>query len=46
MKENWTRTNLLHPINFHALKGNEHWAPRTRITFWNNRYMIITNKMF
>jgi hypothetical protein len=43
MQEVRTHMNLLHPFNLCALKGNEHQAPRTRITLQNNWYMIISN---
>jgi hypothetical protein len=36
-------TNLLHAFILHALKGNEHQAPRTQVMFWNNWYTIIEN---
>jgi hypothetical protein len=43
MQEVQTCTNLLHPLILYVVKGNEHQALRTQITFWNNRYMIIGN---
>jgi hypothetical protein len=43
MQEVQTCMNLLHPFILRAVKGNEHQAPRTQITFQNNRYMIIGN---
>jgi hypothetical protein len=36
MQEVQTCMNLLHPFILCAVKGNEHQAPRTQITFWNN----------
>jgi hypothetical protein len=43
MQQVQTCTNLLHPFIHHALKGSEHQAPRTWITFRKSRYTIIRN---
>jgi hypothetical protein len=43
MQEVQTCTNLLHAFILHALKGNEHQAPRAQVMFWNNWYTIIEN---